>query len=83
MIAGNEAMTCGVHLDAKKLISWFSTCHVGLQFTGLPTHVLSHISEVSQLQNTYLALVPRFALSWDISEGLVLGDGKPKVLSDR
>lgn len=79
MLAGNEAMMCGVHPDAKKLIPWFSICHVGLQFTGLPTHVLSHRSEVSQCTKHMSGpgtQQSRFTLSWDISEGLVVLSGR-------
>lgn len=36
MIAGDEVVVCGVHLDAKKLLLEFPTSHIGLRFTGLP-----------------------------------------------
>ena len=86
MIAGHEAMVCGVHLEAKKLFPWFPTCHVGLKFMGLPTYVLSHRSEVSQsTKHVSGPGTPHSTCTstWHISEGLVLGEGKPKILSDR
>lgn len=44
MIAGDEAMVCRVHPDAKKPPSH----PVGLQLTDLPIHGLSHRSDISQ-----------------------------------
>lgn len=79
MIAGDKAIVYGVHLDAKTLFPWFPISYVGVQFTGLPAHVLSHRPEISK--HTKHVSGPgtqhsEFSLTWDISKGLVLGESK-------